>query len=605
MKIFKITTKILFVLLTLQFNSCKVDEIFLETPTSKDAEFVFSYDAVNPNKVNFKASPSKDTWFTHWDFGDNSSAEGLEVSKVFLKKGDYDVRFKIFTDIGEAQSIQTVVVNEDFKGPNLIQNGEFNGQESWNVLPISEGVDVSFENSEVKWSGGNWGHTGIYQAINVLPNNLYQISMDIKGGPLTDSWFEVYVGQATPESGKDYSDGGIRIGLNTWEGCGNEAFEGDFSEISCVGKGSTFMFSKQGTVYLVIRGGGADFGDSGIVIDNVAVRSLDSSEVLPLPVVANFESDSNDLTVTFTNRSQNASSYTWDFGDGTGSSTEENPTHTYSEGGTYKVKLQAQNEIETVEITKDVTVVDPNGAIVAGFSAEVRYLVVTFTNSSINADSYIWDFGDGIGTSSEANPIYTYASPGTYNVKLTASKNDVSAEYSAEVTTVANPNIISNGTFDNNEGWTVVNHYEATNTNGSVAVEDGVVKFSESTNTDWKHMGIYTEVELDAGVYQFDMDMSYTGINDLWGEVYIGQEKPVDGADYSGDIYVLKAYNAWDCGNIKTYSGKASSSGCDNSENPGQFEITNSGKYYLLFRTGGQTYGPNGIVIDNMSVIKL
>ena len=117
-------------------------------------------------------------------------------------------------------------------------------------------------------------------------------------------------------------------------------------------------------------------------------------------------------------------------------------------------------------------------------------------------------------------------------------------------------------------------------------------------------MGIYTVVELSVGTYQFEMDMAYTSINDVWGEVYIGTTKPVAGADYGGDQQVLKAYNAWDCGDIKTYSGKATASGCDTKSNPGKFEITTAGTYYLLFRTGGATYGTTGIVIDNVSLVK-
>ena len=45
-----------------------------------------------------------------------------------------------------------------------------------------------------------------------------------------------------------------------------------------------------------------------------------------------------------------------------------------------------------------------------------------FTDQSIAPNSQItswfWDFGDGVGTSTIQNPVYTYTSPGTYNVKL-------------------------------------------------------------------------------------------------------------------------------------------------------------------------------------------
>ena len=48
-------------------------------------------------------------------------------------------------------------------------------------------------------------------------------------------------------------------------------------------------------------------------------------------------------TIHFTNESENADSYLWDFGDGE-TSEEINPTHEYTEAGSYVVKLEASNE---------------------------------------------------------------------------------------------------------------------------------------------------------------------------------------------------------------------------------------------------------------------
>ena len=45
---------------------------------------------------------------------------------------------------------------------------------------------------------------------------------------------------------------------------------------------------------------------------------------------------------------------------------------------------------------------------------------VTFTNNSINASYYNWNFGDGVGYSSLANPIYNYNTLGTYSIQLIA-----------------------------------------------------------------------------------------------------------------------------------------------------------------------------------------
>ena len=329
------------------------------------------------------------------------------------------------------------------------------------------------------------------------------------------------------------------------------------------------------------------------------------SVILPLPV-AEFTATTADLTATFSNTSSNATSYTWDFGDETGTSADENPVYTYAESGTYTVKLTATNDDGSNEVTSELTVTAAASTPVAGFTVNTSDLRATFTNTSTDATSYTWDFGDGSGTSTDENPIYTYAGEGVYTVKLIATGNGETDEFTSEVTVTvqAADNLISNGGFDDASGWTIINHYEAANTNGLVTIDNGVAKFDETTNTDWKHMGIYTVVNLEAGTYQFEMNMDYAEISDVWGEVYVGTAIPVDGSDYSGDQQVLKAFNAWDCVDIKTYSGLATESGCDTTDNPGQFEITSAGTYYILFRTGGGTYGTNGITIDNMSLIK-
>jgi PKD repeat protein len=140
---------------------------------------------------------------------------------------------------------------------------------------------------------------------------------------------------------------------------------------------------------------------------------------------AGFNFSTNGLTASFTNSSTNATSYSWNFGDG-GTSTQTNPSHTYAADGTYTVTLSATNACGTVTTTKTVTIVTPP---VAGFSAAPTSgcapLSVQFTNtSSANATSWNWQFPGGTPSSSTAqNPTVVYNTPGTYSVTLTASNS--------------------------------------------------------------------------------------------------------------------------------------------------------------------------------------
>ena len=252
--------------------SCSTEEEAAVPPTSENAKFSYSFDPDNQNKLIFTGEPDVETWFTHWDFGDNTAAEEIQVEKEYFMKGDYNVRFKIFTEGGTAETIQTVSIEKDIIGPNLVENGTLDGDVSWTVLPIAGGMDVEFKNGTAVWTGGGFGHVGIYQQVSLEANTTYQVDMDIVGDGLTDSWFEVYVGTTAPMDGVDYTDGGMRLGLKTWDGCGADPFDSSFSSISCKGDG-IIEFPSDLDAYLVIRGGGADYG-GGLTIDNISVRSL-------------------------------------------------------------------------------------------------------------------------------------------------------------------------------------------------------------------------------------------------------------------------------------------------------------------------------------------
>ena len=98
--------------------------------------------------------------------------------------------------------------------------------------------------------------------------------------------------------------------------------------------------------------------------DNQCARKLYSLQVdVYWTPVAGFTPSATQVTVgetvTFTNTSQNATAYSWDFGDG-GSSTQANPSHSYSSEGLYAVELTASNPAEADSYVVYIFVGDNN-----------------------------------------------------------------------------------------------------------------------------------------------------------------------------------------------------------------------------------------------------
>lgn len=127
----------------------------------------------------------------------------------------------------------------------------------------------------------------------------------------------------------------------------------------------------------------------------------------------------------FKNTSAGGLNFLWDFGDGTTSTLDE-PTHLYSAVGNYTIKLYAFdstscNKADSTTFT--ISVVDiPTAAFTYSPNPPQQNTYTNFTNLSIGATNYIWDFGDG-DTSTEVNPRHLYNATGTYNVCLIAINN--------------------------------------------------------------------------------------------------------------------------------------------------------------------------------------
>lgn len=127
----------------------------------------------------------------------------------------------------------------------------------------------------------------------------------------------------------------------------------------------------------------------------------------------------------FTNNSYDATSYLWDFGDGTTSS-EKNPIHKYSGKGVYKVVLTAKGNGKTDTYTKNITVVAPTKCYITGIIYEKipknnEYYSIRCTDDYMLFETCYW-YTDWLLLSS-ANVPYTQMFK--YKQKIDFSKSKV------------------------------------------------------------------------------------------------------------------------------------------------------------------------------------
>ncbi len=166
-----------------------------------------------------------------------------------------------------------------------------------------------------------------------------------------------------------------------------------------------------------------------IILDTAFCNSPDSIEktirLNPL-VKAQFETDPIGcvpFTATFENTSLAGTDFVWNFGDGT-TSTDPSPTHTYTTTGTFNVRLIATdtntcNRVDTSAFFAITVVANPTAQFSWQPDPPTENTPVQFTNLSIGATSYLWNFGDG-DTSTLVNPAHQYNETGTYLAELIA-----------------------------------------------------------------------------------------------------------------------------------------------------------------------------------------
>lgn len=325
-----------------------------------------------------------------WDFGDGSDISTLENPEhTYTTVGTYTVKLTATNEKGDSVLIKTDFVKVNAKptlpAGEMLYGGNMENGNFWSTNRCNPADVSTFEwnytaDAPTGSAGGNLRiqttgtgfNTAIYQEVTLKAGYTYVFDgfyKDIKG--VSDFWCEGFIGATIPADGVDYTptQGTKIFGIDTWNGL-QSLTDVQFSKKTTI---APFKPTVDGVYYFVLKMGSNASAAREILLDELTLKET-------LPVNADFYAETVSgtapLTVQFYDLSTNATSWSWDFGDG-GTSTLQDPIHTYTTGGTFTVKLTASNGGSSDElISTDLITVLPNAL------DKIDYSVYTITTSN-------------------------------------------------------------------------------------------------------------------------------------------------------------------------------------------------------------------------------
>ena len=376
-----------------------------------------------PLSVKFTDKSAGDPTSWNWDFGDGNTSTEEKPVHVYSAVGIYNVTLTATNAVGNNTTMKSDYI--DVEGVTV---ADFSASSTLGIMPfnvsftdLSTGVPTSWS-----WSFGDgnvsteqnpshvYSKVGTFTikltAKNAVGSNTTKKTkyIDVEVVPVAEFSANKTLGKAPLSLKFTDKSTGDPTSWNWDFGDGSNSTE----------EKPVHIYSEVGRYNITLTATNA--------VGNNTITKSDYIDVEGVPV-AEFSANSTvgavPFNVSFTDLSTGVpTNWSWSFGDGT-TSIEQNPSHIYSKGGQYTVKLTAKNPVGSNSTTK-TKYITVESIPVASFSASptsgAHPLSVTFTDKSTGfPESWNWEFGDG-STSTEQKPVHTYSEAGKYTVNLTA-----------------------------------------------------------------------------------------------------------------------------------------------------------------------------------------
>ena len=381
-----------------------------------------------PAQVNFSDSSIGSNLSYQWAFGDGDNSNLQNPTHDYSSFGSFDASLMITNDGGCSDTARTSIVNQDFVADFSMDTSQgcegstVQFQDSSKPSPNDWQWDFGDGNSSTqKEPSHTYTDTGSY-SVTLIASNSGGCSDTLTIADTIDVLPD-------PEVGFTISDS---------SGC-SLPFAPSFTDTTSQAMDWDWAFGDGDSASVAAPSHSYDsagiFDVTLTVTDSNGCQatSTDSAAINIVEPEADFTVDTSrgcaPLTVNFSDQSfskETISSWDWGFGDGSGS-TSQNPSHTYSDTGSYTVKLAIENVEgcnDTVIKTDTIEVgMPPKAGFKPTDTAGCHPFTVPFTDtSSAYTDEWQWDFGDG-GSAGQPDPSHTYNVVDTFDVQLVAGFN--------------------------------------------------------------------------------------------------------------------------------------------------------------------------------------
>lgn len=356
-----------------------------------------------------------------WDFGDGTTSTNgdplfIHTFTTGANPTDYTIMLAVANECGVDTAYHTITVL-----PNTV-NAFFNTNVTNGCVPLTVNfTQFSTGAPFYSWNFGDGNTSTIQSPTHTFTTpGTYTVALYINDGCSYDTSYATITVNPSPTVNFTSSPATVCINhpftfTNLSQGLASSTWDfGDGG--SSLLTNPSHSYSVSGTYQVTLTGVSLTNGCVATVTHPVTVSVNPTAGFTATPMAGCMP-----LPVSFTNTSTNYSFQSWNFGDGN-TSGANNPNHTFTNAGSYTVKLVVENANGCRDSISQVIMVYPlpNAAFtIANTDACYAPVNMTTANNSTGAVNYEWNFGNGF-TSLLTNPTTNYANPGTYTIQLIA-----------------------------------------------------------------------------------------------------------------------------------------------------------------------------------------